>query len=263
MQSETASIDLQPNEPKPRRFRFSILTILLVTAIVGLSLAYFRSRSELLDTQAELNQVRTNYQLLDIQDESRIYVKPLRTPADKMWQWRVHLPEGDQYKIRHAYNSVPPGAPNAASRSYLTLSPGTYVITQMFVFDPNAKIPKWNFHLAATGPYLNTRSTGGVFRQDVRWLEADELPSGEFVVPSNEEDHPGRTFAFHSTPTIEMNTPLSAYQQTEHDPAQEVVLLQWEVTEPQQPTDQPPVDYLPLEVFRLWIERDTPQAAEP
>lgn len=241
-----------------RRFRFSLLTILLVTTIVGLSLAYFRSRSELLDAQAKLREVRQNYDVIDVQDDTKIYVRPMKVPADNMWQWRVYLPEGDRYHIKFDYNSIPPKTPKPATRSNLTLSPGMYVITQMFVFDPDSTTPVWKFHLSATSPYGDVRNSGVLPRKEVSWLEAKYIGTGQHLLPETEDGEPRRTVAFNIDPLFGEAVPARAYQQTTHEHDEEVELLRWEVDEPLNPVGQEPVDYLPLEVFRLWIERVTP-----
>ncbi|WDI40186.1 hypothetical protein [Bremerella sp. P1] len=245
-------------QPTGCRFRFSILTILLVTTVVGLSLAYFRSRSDLLDAQAELTDVRQTYELIDVEDNQKIYVRMMKVPASNMWQWRVFLPEGSRYRIKFDYNSIPPKTPKPATRSNLTLSPGTYVITQMFIFEPASNASKWKFNLAATGPYADVRASGRVPREELSWLEAEMLPSGDFVLPSTEESKPGKKVRFNVIPSVELALPMSAYDQTSHDADQEVDLMRWEVDEPRNPVGQEPSDYLPLEVFRLWIEREPP-----
>ncbi|PQO41812.1 hypothetical protein C5Y96_00110 [Blastopirellula marina] len=243
-------------EISPLRFRFSILTILLVTAIVGLSLAYFQSQWQLADRNAQLKQMRRDYQLLDVIDKSKIYVRPLKVPADNMWQWRVHLPEGSTYQIKNNYDSIPPKTPKPAARSSLTLSPGTYVITQMFVFDPTLALPQWRFLLAVDNPYVSLQAGGSVSREDVPWLEARGLPSGEYTLPGESNNQPGRKVGMVVDNNLYINLRTATISDIDYEPDEEVPLLLWKVDEPLSPADQEPVDYLPLEVFRLWIERE-------
>ncbi|QDU77217.1 hypothetical protein Pan97_42790 [Bremerella volcania] len=257
METNNPPADATESQPLRRRFRFSVLTILLVTAIVGLSLAYFRSSSELLDAKAKLNDLRRTYELIDVKDNEKIYVLPMKVPATDMWQWRVYLPEGARYCIHFDYNSIPPKTPKPTTRSKLTVSPGTYVITQMFTLEPTSKTPKWRFNLSALGPYANVQARGSIPREELRWLEADMRPNGDFVLPSTEEGVPGKKVKFHIDPDIESMLP-NAFQQTKHEPDQAVDLLRWEVDEPRNPLGQEPSDYLPLEVLRLWIEREKP-----
>lgn len=251
----------EPSQPpatqtKKWGFRFSILTILLVTAIVGLTLAYFQVQWQLADRNAQLKQIRRDYQLLEVNDKSKIYVLPLKVPGDNMWQWRVHLPEGSEYHIKSNYDSIPPKNPIPKTRSSLTLPPGTYVITQMFVFDPSGQLPRWRFHLAASSPYANAHAGGSVYRNEVAWLEAEGLPSGEFTLPGESDDQPGRIVRFKINPDPRGTMSPAVAVQAGYDADQKVELLRWEVLDAVDPAGQEPVDYLPLEVFRLWIERE-------
>lgn len=256
MASKHESVE-QPK--RSRRFRFSILTILFVTTIVGLSLAYFRSRGELLDAQAKLTEIRRAYDPLEIDDPKKIHVRRLNVPAENMWQWRVYLPEGDRYRLKFDYNSVPPKTPKPTTRSNITLSPGMYVVTQMFLFEPGSTAPVWKFHLAATGPYGDVRASGFVPREEASWLETDELSTGgDVLLPPTEAGKPRQKVRIKVEPGFDIGLPVSPYTLIENESDQQFQLLRFEVDEPLNPVGQEPVDYLPLEVFRLWIERVTP-----
>ncbi|MBA2117636.1 hypothetical protein [Bremerella alba] len=253
-------------QPTGQRFRFSILTIFLITAIVGLALAYSQSRSQLLDVRDELTQTRKTYELLNVTDDSQIYVRPLRVPAEKMWQWRVYLPEGAQYQIKYDYNSIPPKDPKPTTRTSLTLSPGHYVITQMFANEPDHHIAKWRSTLSAIGPHANTRVVSRLMRNDVRWLDAKVIgEDGRFlrhVLTSDEDGTSGERVTFRITPEVPSLSALH-YSQIECAADQPVELLRWEVLD-YEPERQSDLDFhLPFEIFRLWIEREPPPKPSP
>ncbi len=250
MQPTPPTPDAETSRPIGRRFRFSILTLLLVTAIAGISLAYFRARSDLIQAQARLTDIRQTYQLIDVQDETKIYVRPMKSPADNMWQWRVYLPEGDQYRVSFATSML--GQPNdPASEPHMILSPGTYVISQMFTADQSTGSPKWKFQLSAIGPHADVQISGKVY------------PS-EGTPPEKKEAV--RKGSFHVMPDFTMSSDAASYQQTEHAPDQPVNLMLWDIDEPRFQGFEPVlgIGLSPmLNIFLLSIEREPTTSTPP
>lgn len=250
MQPTPPTPDADTSRPTGRRFRFSILTLLLVTAIAGTSLAYFRARSDLVQAQARLTDIRQTYQLIDVQDETKIYVRPMKSPATHLWQWRVYLPEGDQYRVSFAKNML--GQPNdPANEPHMILSPGTYVISQMFNADQSTGFPKWKFQLSAIGPHADVQISGKVY------------PS-EGTPPEKKESV--RKGGFHVMPDFTTSSAAASYQQTEHALDQQVDLMLWDIDEPSFKGFEPLIRGGPppmMNIFLLSIEREPTTSTPP
>jgi len=137
----------QPTTHTPGPLRFSLLSLLGLIAISALFVALFAMVGERAKWKAqtetlreELRQLRQANQLLDIQDPSKIYVCAMISPFDRMHCWRVHLPEGSEYRVKYTWQDLPPSrSPHAVAgpHSGMKLPPGTYTISQMFQFTPS------------------------------------------------------------------------------------------------------------------------------
>jgi hypothetical protein len=73
--------------------RFSLLSLLLVTAIVALALALFLTRSQLHEVQAESKRLKDQFGELSITDSSQVHLISIPTAEAMHWRWRVYLPE--------------------------------------------------------------------------------------------------------------------------------------------------------------------------
>lgn len=91
----------------PRRASFSLLTVLLVTAIVALSIVVAKLYVELKPLRAQLKQLRDEVGELSVEDESKVYAISVRTADDFTWKWRVWIPEGRQYLLHYTSESIP------------------------------------------------------------------------------------------------------------------------------------------------------------
>lgn len=104
---------------KPRwRFRFTVRTLLIVAALVGLALAnvvsYLRARQ--VEADAELL-VRRNQQELEMLryhagfpvdgEPNGVQVVSLPLPLPDTWAWRVIVPYGERFELRYQLNDVP------------------------------------------------------------------------------------------------------------------------------------------------------------
>jgi cell division protein FtsL len=86
-----------------RWWQFSLLNLLLVAVIVCVTAAYYGSRQELeqakrevASTQQEIKELRDQIGILDVSDESKIYLRARKSLFDQdpfHWRWRVHLPK--------------------------------------------------------------------------------------------------------------------------------------------------------------------------
>ena len=84
-------------------WQFSLLNLLLVAVIVCVIAAYYGSRQELeqakretANQKLEIKELRDQIGVLDVSDESKIYLRVRKIPDDLdpfHWRWRVHLPK--------------------------------------------------------------------------------------------------------------------------------------------------------------------------
>jgi hypothetical protein len=86
-----------------RWWQFSLLNLLLVAVIVCVTAAYYGTRKELEQSKRELalqqnesKSLRDQLGILDVGDESKIYLqaRPSDYNSDQFhWRWRIHLPK--------------------------------------------------------------------------------------------------------------------------------------------------------------------------
>jgi hypothetical protein len=103
-------------------FRFSLLTVALLMAIVGLSLALFLSQTRLRKLEAESKRLKDQFGELTITDPSQVHVIAVPTPDAMHRRWRVYLPGGHDFGIYPYRGSLdakglpPPNAHPSGSR---------------------------------------------------------------------------------------------------------------------------------------------------
>jgi hypothetical protein len=82
------------------RFRFSILTMLLVMAIIGLGIALFMTRRELAEAQRQLS----THQPLSLAEVARQFQSQLSTPSVAVTVDDVRYSEGEKaYKVEFSW----------------------------------------------------------------------------------------------------------------------------------------------------------------
>jgi hypothetical protein len=141
---------MEANEPTPRRLpQFSLLTLLLMTALVALGAVVVAQQQEVAEMRAEVQPMRDEVQRignevagLDVIDPEKLYLiaMPLNGPDE--WSYRVHLPAGRRYVVAYQVNKLPlRGAPpelapmpvgdeigSLLSGGYCTFEPGEHVV---------------------------------------------------------------------------------------------------------------------------------------
>ncbi len=254
------------NEPSPKStgFRFSILTILLVTAIVALSIFAYQSRQELADAQIEMAHLRQDNHLLAVVDPDRIYARPIPGSLDSVRQWRVYLPEGATYQLQYDWNSIPPKPSSRGTvfRRKMRMEPGTYIVTQAFLHDPSDELYPWKLHLAFASRSLRDEAQFGFQKEDVPWLVVPYKQGQEFYeLPASATKAKGRTVEYRMVNLSQAITWIGDLAQKDFTHDEPVELLRQEVVDPKHRPNGKPGDYLPLDVFRLWIEVDNASAA--
>ena len=124
-----------------RGLRFSLLTLLLVMAIVALSITVAMLYVELGPLRKEVAELRTEVGRLNIEDPTKLHVMRVESDNDLEWKWRIWIPEGASYRLRSSGGSVPKqGFPTDGGTMYLR-EPGEHVIR--YVIRRNPRDDQW------------------------------------------------------------------------------------------------------------------------
>lgn len=84
----------------PIRFRFSVLSLMLTAAVVGLAISLWQTSLTLDDARKQVRQLREKYHLLASDDPSKISVLFQETHFKGEWEWRIALPDvWDEYEL--------------------------------------------------------------------------------------------------------------------------------------------------------------------
>jgi len=94
-------------EAKPTRARFSILTLLFITAIVALVLTVVQLYRELSPLRAEVKQLREETGQLAISDPDALQAIAVETYSDWAWKWRIWIPAGKAYSVHYIASDIP------------------------------------------------------------------------------------------------------------------------------------------------------------
>jgi hypothetical protein len=96
-------------EIKPRAgiFRFSLRTLLLLTAIVALAVSHFITSMRLRTLSEENRLLRQEVNRFPLQDESVLHVAALQSTDGLTWRWRLHVPENGKFVVRTEYANLP------------------------------------------------------------------------------------------------------------------------------------------------------------
>jgi hypothetical protein len=87
--------------------RFSLLTVLLLMTIVGLSIGLVQLWQEVGPLREANRQMRTELGLLNIEDSKKAYAISLPTFEDDSWKWRIYLPAGGNYTLNSYSGRLP------------------------------------------------------------------------------------------------------------------------------------------------------------
>jgi len=93
--------------PRPR-LRFSLLTVLLVTTIVGMAIVLVMQWRQLGPLREENRRLRAETGQLTIDDPKKAYAVTIPSFDDNVWRWRVHLPPGRTYWLHEASGVLSP-----------------------------------------------------------------------------------------------------------------------------------------------------------
>jgi hypothetical protein len=84
--------------PPRRRPRFSLLTMLLLTTIVGLGIVVALQWRQIEPLRREVRELRGEVGRLTIDDPKKAYAIFVPTVEGNHWRWRVYLPPGAEYR---------------------------------------------------------------------------------------------------------------------------------------------------------------------
>lgn len=141
--------------------RFSLLTLLLVTAIIALSVTVAMLYRELIPLREEVARLRNELGELNVEDPTKLHAIRVETDNELEWKWRIWIPEGASYRLRGHGGPVPKeGYPTTGGTTYLRES-GEHVIRYRIRRDP--RDGRWNGSLHSP--------TGSVGKDHQPWVE--------------------------------------------------------------------------------------------
>lgn len=98
---------MEENTRPPRRTRFSLLTLVLLTTIVALAVTVALLYRELAPLRTEVRQLRKETGQLLIDDPSKLHVIGVETYNDWAWKWRLWVPAGRTIRFGFAAQEIP------------------------------------------------------------------------------------------------------------------------------------------------------------
>jgi hypothetical protein len=129
--------------------RLSLLTALLLMALVACGITIWQLWREVAPLRVEVRRLRDEMGVLSVEDETKIHAIQVSTDDSLTWKWRIWVPEGRPVYVRHLWGNVPRvGLPE--SRDSTTLPPGDQWVTLSIRYDASSK---------AWEGILRTRST--------------------------------------------------------------------------------------------------------
>lgn len=110
---------MESPDPKLRlRPRISLLSLLLLTALVACGIVIAIQTRELGPLRQEVTRLRIETGQLTIIDPEKIYITRLESSDELTWKWRVYLPTGTQYDLRTLVGRVRGRAPGTSRREW-------------------------------------------------------------------------------------------------------------------------------------------------
>ena len=163
-------------------FKFSIKGLLVLITLVSLCVALVLSRVQLrkataeLETQrakakAELDTLRAEYNVLNVTEPTKIKAVAMpRLMGLNMWQWRVHIPPGQRFRIRTAYDkqSSLSGAPDDVKGKFThELRPGESILSVAL----NNAEGQWQLWIGSEGEDQLKSTRSPVRSSSIKWLD--------------------------------------------------------------------------------------------
>lgn len=151
--------------------RFSLLTLLLLGTIAGLSFAVWKLGSQVRPLKEEVKRLRAEVGELHIEDPTKLHAMQVETDNELEWKWRIWIPAGMKYKVRSADGEIPDeGFPGSGGSIYIRES-GEHVIR--YVITRDSRDDKWYGKLVHRGG-----SVGRDIHAWVKWGNRSMRSSG-------------------------------------------------------------------------------------
>ena len=155
----------------PKRARYSMRTLIVVTTIIALSITVAMLYREVGPLREELARLRNEVGELNIEDPTKLHAIRVDTNSELEWKWRIWIPEGASYRVHRKGGSVPKeGYPSGGGSMHLR-EPGEHVIRYLIRRDP--RNGRWNGSL-----HTPIGSVGGDDHPWVEWLSIASAGSG-------------------------------------------------------------------------------------
>lgn len=181
--------------PEPRRLRFSLATLLLVTTIAAMGITITLLMREIGPLRAEVKKLREETGKLWIEDEAKIHaiqVPSEEEGAERAYKFRIALPPGRKYKFCYSSTNIPAtGLPDSSTKDHI-LEPREWTVKVAFQpeLDQNTgnRLPSATFRLEY-GTQAEQHVPGGVIyvgveQQQIDWLTNKETGGAMFTVDS-------------------------------------------------------------------------------
>lgn len=244
--------------PKPERrvawFRFSLLTILLLTTIIALIASHVSLSHERARLQGKLDEIRRDNQVMEVRDREKVHVLPASVPFTRLRQWRIYLPEGSDYHLCSEARGL--GQPQAAT-SKLTLQSGFHTVWQIINVDESGA--NWaTSRIEVRSEFSSNAPRNGNWYQHkdlqlspdcAKWLSMVENGGPKYRVRKSEDGSADRIIGVR---TSELEVP-QGLQQFEVD--EKISLIRHEAYDHTVWPVAPEDDGLPQPIFSMWIEQ--------
>jgi hypothetical protein len=164
-----------PNDStKPRlarRIRFSLLTLMLVAALLCTALSHVLTSIQLHRLEKETRQLRDQLGYLTITDGRRLHAIGLNSDLgwqSKRWTWKVYFPPGRGFRVCYKFTDLPAEGTPDDNYEFFDDVGGEMTLTVSVVSDPKGV---WKIVLH-TEPFP-VESTRSQFISNATWLVDD------------------------------------------------------------------------------------------
>ena len=249
---------ISSDESKPKRrvawFRFSLLTILLITTIVALTASHISLSRERARLQTNLDEIRRDNQVMVVQDRTKVHVLPVSVPFTPLRQWRIFLPEGSDYHLCSEARGI--GQPKAATVK-LTLSSGFHTIWQVVEVNEALSNRSTSRIEVRSDRSANTPRNGNWYQHRdfqlpadcTKWLSMVTNHTPRYRVRKSEDGSADRIIGVRSAELV-VHKGLCQF-----DVDEKISLIRHEAYDNTVWPVAPEDDGLPQPIFQMWIEK--------
>jgi hypothetical protein len=161
--------------------RFSIRTLLVVTAFIACGITIWQLQRVVGPLKAEVKRLRDEVGVLNIEDETKVHAIQVRTNDELRWKWRLWIPPGRKYVLRTAGGMVPKTGFPSEGGTISIYNEGEMWVEFKIMRDP--KSGTWEGSMVTS-----TGSVGGGEQKWVAW--GRRMGSGEGVGTTTQVSEP-------------------------------------------------------------------------